>query len=156
MRSGDLVACYETRQLGSMRAGINPARPFISWVEQRPGNPRASLIKVINYQTREVEKKYLMYLPLLISNDIPMAWSDDGNKLLIQTDMLGNPSLAVWDINDDSLSYLKATEMELGIEYIDAKWIPGSDDIVYVAKKMEIREYSLNLSTMTHCLVSSR
>ena len=132
VKTQELAPIYETQHLGFMGAGVNPKKPWISWMEQKPNNPRASVIKIINYKTGEIE---FVLDVTESSNDLPMAWKGDGTKLLIQTDAPGIPTLAVWDSEDNSLTFLKATEMGLALDYLDAKWLPDSDQIVYSAKK---------------------
>lgn len=132
VRKDELTSIYETSMLGFIGAGINPKKPWITWMELKPNNPQASVIKIINYLTGDIEFTIDVDEN---SNDVPLTWKEDGTKLLIQTDASKIPTLAVWNSEDNSMTFLKATQMGLAMDYLDANWLPRSDQILYSAKK---------------------
>ncbi|MFX1283384.1 MAG: alpha/beta fold hydrolase [Promethearchaeota archaeon] len=127
-----LDTVYQTKQLPLGFFQVNPRDPIVSWGEIKADNPTASKIKIINYQTGEIEAE------IQASNnsmDYSIAWSEDGKKLLFSTNAPGDPTLAVWRSLDNSITYLQSTKLSLGIDYTSAVWVPGKEEIVYAAKK---------------------
>ncbi|MFO7836220.1 MAG: alpha/beta fold hydrolase [Candidatus Thorarchaeota archaeon] len=126
----ETTTIYKTTEMSAM-GFINPEKPFVTYSEQKENHPTAMDIKVINYETSEIEDTISQGQN---SRDYDLAWSTDGSKLLFWTNAPGTPTLAVWDMKTSEAAYSQATELGLGIDYEIAKWIPDTDDIVYAAK----------------------
>ncbi|MFX1250814.1 MAG: alpha/beta fold hydrolase [Promethearchaeota archaeon] len=140
----DLDVLYKTTQLADM-GQINPKQPLVSWAEFKPDNPKASLIKVINYKTGEIRNE-IQGSPNSMNESI--SWNDDGKQLLLQTDAPGENTLAVWDNSSEEITLMQATELGLAIDYTTADWLPGKDEIIYAAKKNgRTRLYTEKIST---------
>ncbi len=122
---------YQTKQL-HFPFQVNPHNSVVSWSEIKADNPTASRIKIINYQTGEVDTEIQASTD---SMNYSIAWSEDGEKLLFSTNAPGDPTLAVWQSLDNSITYLQSTKLDLGIDYTSATWVPGKEEIVYAAKK---------------------
>jgi dipeptidyl aminopeptidase/acylaminoacyl peptidase len=126
----EVTIIYETNLMSWMWY-VNPVKPLVPYVEQHPDNPVARDIKIIDYEKSEViytisEKD--------TSREFPLAWNQDGSKLIIVSNAKGEPSLAVWDVNSTELVYSSATELGLGIHYEIADWLPGTHEMIFPAK----------------------
>lgn len=126
----ELSMIYETN-LQSWMGYVNPVKPLVPYIEQHPKHAIAYDIKIIDYETSEVIETIS---ESETSMDFPLAWNQDGSKLIIRTNAKGETSLAVWDVESSETVYSRATELDLGIDYDMADWIPRTKDIIYPAK----------------------
>ncbi|MFQ5978432.1 MAG: alpha/beta fold hydrolase [Candidatus Heimdallarchaeota archaeon] len=128
-----ILSFYQSKYMGGM-GPVNPKNPLVAYSERRPEAKMASVTKIIDYQSGKVVDEIF---GSETSQNEPRSWSDDGTQLLIYTDAPGEPTLAVWNIKTKELCYLQATKLGLAMDYLyeAAKWIPGSTDVIYAAKK---------------------
>jgi dipeptidyl aminopeptidase/acylaminoacyl peptidase len=128
-----IISLYQSQYMGIM-GPVNPNSPLVAYSERRPEVKMATVTKIIDYHSANVVD--VIFASETSLNE-PMSWNDEGTQLLIYTDAPGEPTLAVWTMKTKEFCYLQATKLGLAIDYWyeAAKWVPGSTDVIYAAKK---------------------
>lgn len=123
----DLV--YSTTLRGNA-GSLCPTTYLVPWSEIRKIGSSDYITKIINFGTNEVLKVLDLGEGTIVHS---ASWSPDGSKLLLLINTTGTDKIGIYDVSLDKISYSKASELELGMEYENLDWI-SNEEIIYTAK----------------------
>lgn len=126
-----MSSVYETSMMSGM-GSVNPKVPLVTYEEMSSAHPGASLVKILDYTNGDIVETVSITDTSL---DNAFRWNNDGSKLLMGTNALGDQTLLIWDRTSSEIVYSKATELGLGTDYELAGWLPDDDHIIYSIKK---------------------
>ncbi len=83
----------------------------------------------------EGKKKPRVYTPKPGSENSTPKWHPTKRQVLFKSDARGRYELAVYNVDEDELNYLRGGELGLGLDFPVYDWAPDGESIYYLASK---------------------
>ena len=128
-QTNEFKEIYLTKLWGEM-GSLCPNKPLIIWSEIKQFGSSDSVIKIVNFESVEVLKTIDLGEGALLT---PGSWSPDGSKVLFSVTLKDTAKIGIYELETGSITYSKASDAGLGIDYPHFEWITN-DEIIFTAK----------------------